>query len=481
MAGYPRGIDVSMHQGWINWDQVAASGVQFAICKATEGIDWVDTWFAHNWSECGRVNIARGSYHYALPSRYAPADEARWFVQTVGPKLETGDLVCLDLEDPAFYGDASGWTLAWLETVAGLVHFRPLVYTSPSYANAHGLGNQPAIGDYGCWLASWGVPTPPPAPAPWSLIAIHQIGVGPAGAVPGVLGQIDLDRFNGASLEQFKLYGKPAGSAPIEPEPAPEPPSELPVYDWQEPSRLQETDADCACESIEWCLYAWGRTPDDDWIEQSMQAAGVWNPQVGCTDATGAGLATWVNEQYGSPADGGYLASNEAEATWEMVTAEAAALKHPIALGGRAFYHWVGVRNFDTSSNTLLLANPAPGYQGVYDTLTRSHWDALGPWSYVRVTNPAAEADPPQPEPAPEPDPPPVTVGQIGSGLLELMAQDGVAPAQTNSMWIGGPPAEIEQCYADSGTLYVWVMSENRGYRIKFAHWVSVPRRNRPT
>jgi len=37
-ARYPiRGIDVSQHQGTIDWQLVASDGVQFAVIKATEG------------------------------------------------------------------------------------------------------------------------------------------------------------------------------------------------------------------------------------------------------------------------------------------------------------------------------------------------------------------------------------------------------------------------------------------------------------
>ena len=40
---YPvRGIDVSHHQGSIDWQRVAADDVSFAIIKATEGGDYVD-------------------------------------------------------------------------------------------------------------------------------------------------------------------------------------------------------------------------------------------------------------------------------------------------------------------------------------------------------------------------------------------------------------------------------------------------------
>jgi len=465
-VAYPSGIDVSNNQGSIDWDAVKVSGVQFAICKASEGTWFKDAWFGEFWSECRRLGIARGAYHFARPSTCRAVDEAEYFLRAIdelyGP-LEVGDVLALDLEDPYAVGDLSSWTLEWLSHVESRAGYKPLVYTSPSYAQMHQLGRQPAIGQFGCWLASWGVPTPPPAPAPWSLVAVHQIGVAPAGVVPGVAGECDVDRFNGSSIEQFKLYGMPADAAP---QPTP-PPSELPVYDWTEPSRLQETDADCAVESIEWCMFSWGRTPDDDWLEQSMYAAGVWNPTVGCTDASGQGLASWVNTEYG---EFGYVASAQST-DFNTLADEAATHKHPIAAGGAQFYHWVGVRSYDPQTDTLLLANPAPGWMQVGDVLPRWRFEELGPWHMVRVTHPAAEnwvePDPEPIPPDPEPVPPPVTTGAIGSGLLSMMAEDLTEPAQAASMWIGGPPADVEECYGENGVLYVWLLRTNAGYRVR--------------
>jgi len=163
----------------------------------------------------------------------------------------------------------------------------------------------------------------------------------------------------------------------------------LPVYDWQEPAILQNWDWDCAEESIRWCLYAYGRTPDDAWMEDSMIAAGVVNPSVGCTDASGAGLARWVNAEYG---EYGYLASNQTGVTFDQVKDEADRHVHPLAMGGAAWYHWTGVRGHDAINDRLLLANPAPGWGGCYQTMSRQQFADLGPFNLVRVTHPDAES-----------------------------------------------------------------------------------------
>ncbi len=58
------GIDVSDHQGHIDWHRVAQGGISFAYIKATEGGDFVDRSFPANWAGATRAGIERGAYHF---------------------------------------------------------------------------------------------------------------------------------------------------------------------------------------------------------------------------------------------------------------------------------------------------------------------------------------------------------------------------------------------------------------------------------
>ncbi|MBX3575769.1 MAG: lysozyme [Rhizobiaceae bacterium] len=87
---YPvRGIDVSNHQGAIDWARVAADDVAFAIIKATEGGDFVDSSFATNIAAARAAGLAVGAYHFFTFCRPG-AEQAANFVATVtrdGPLL----------------------------------------------------------------------------------------------------------------------------------------------------------------------------------------------------------------------------------------------------------------------------------------------------------------------------------------------------------------------------------------------------------
>ena len=80
---YPvRGIDVSNHQGSIDWRRVAADDVSFAIIKATEGGDWVDKSFARNIAAAKEAGLAVGAYHFFTFCRPG-AEQAKNFIAMV--------------------------------------------------------------------------------------------------------------------------------------------------------------------------------------------------------------------------------------------------------------------------------------------------------------------------------------------------------------------------------------------------------------
>lgn len=59
-----RGVDVSHHQGEIDWGLVKSDEIDFAFIKATEGGDHRDVNFITNWKEAQAAGIVVGGYHY---------------------------------------------------------------------------------------------------------------------------------------------------------------------------------------------------------------------------------------------------------------------------------------------------------------------------------------------------------------------------------------------------------------------------------
>lgn len=107
-----RGIDVSKHQGLINWNRVKAAGIQFAMIRAGYGKNNIDTQFVRNITECNRLGIPVGIYwfSYALNEKMA-AEEAQKVLEIIRPyKVEYP--VVFDLEyDTIDYAKKKGITI----------------------------------------------------------------------------------------------------------------------------------------------------------------------------------------------------------------------------------------------------------------------------------------------------------------------------------------------------------------------------------
>ena len=93
-----KGIDVSAHQGKINWDKVAAYGMDFALLRITELGNIVDSYFEANFAGCNKHKIPVGVYKYSYAMTIAEIkSEARKVVATLNDR-KIQFPVFLDLE-----------------------------------------------------------------------------------------------------------------------------------------------------------------------------------------------------------------------------------------------------------------------------------------------------------------------------------------------------------------------------------------------
>ena len=70
------GIDVSRHQGAIDWETVARQHIAAAYVKATEGGDLVDDRFVRNWHDANAAGLHVGAYHFFTFCRPGAAQAA---------------------------------------------------------------------------------------------------------------------------------------------------------------------------------------------------------------------------------------------------------------------------------------------------------------------------------------------------------------------------------------------------------------------
>jgi lysozyme len=198
------GVDVSSHQGHIDWRALAGSGISFAYIKATEGETFRDTRFAANWAEAALAGVPRGAYHFFTQCRTG-VDQAQNFIVTV-PRDPRALPHVVDAEHmgPCRSGTAVADVVQEIETFLALVEAhhgrRPLIYTTAEFHDAYLTGR---LAGERFWLRSLVIP-PLFGSRPWVIWQYHN-----RGRRPGVTGAVDLNAFRG-SRQDFAAFAQPA-------------------------------------------------------------------------------------------------------------------------------------------------------------------------------------------------------------------------------------------------------------------------------
>lgn len=198
------GIDVSHHQGEIDWEAVKATDKQeypisFAFMKATEGGDYKDRRFAENFRQAREVGLIRGAYHFYNPNS-EPIRQADFYISQV--KLEKGDLApVLDIErKPRDKAKLQADLVKFLNRLEQHYGVKPIIYTSYKY-RARYL-DAPEFAKYPLWIAHYYVDSLS-YEGPWQFWQHTDYGT-----VPGIDESVDLNVFNG-SLTDIQRYTLP--------------------------------------------------------------------------------------------------------------------------------------------------------------------------------------------------------------------------------------------------------------------------------
>jgi GH25 family lysozyme M1 (1,4-beta-N-acetylmuramidase) len=220
------GIDVSHHNGSIDWNAVHGNGITFAYIKATEwppGQDlFVDPAFAGNAAAAAKAGITRGGYHFARPGD--PKYQAQAFARIAGQAatLSPGSLApVLDVEDD---GIDDHWIKYWIAEFRAYTGIAPvLVYAGLKFWQDKLHPDVWADDNIHLICARYnGDPGNPGWTHP--KLAIHQHTE--TGTVPGVTGNADRDAtLGGYTIAQLVIPDgssyTPQQTAPPAPQPAP--------------------------------------------------------------------------------------------------------------------------------------------------------------------------------------------------------------------------------------------------------------------
>ena len=183
-----KGVDISHHQGIIEWDSVMTDNISFAFVKATEGYTFKDTLFNRNWEEMKRVGIKRGAYHF-FRGNTDPKKQAMNYIETVS--LDSGDVVpILDIEKidgvsiPTLIKNAK----IWLVEIEKVYKVKPMIYAGQYFYNKY-LAN--SFKGYPLWIAEF--TKGKPVLVDGRKYYIWQYSE--RGIVKGIKGRVDLNTF----------------------------------------------------------------------------------------------------------------------------------------------------------------------------------------------------------------------------------------------------------------------------------------------
>ncbi len=202
-VGYTvHGIDVSKHQGNIDWKRVSSmkiNGIQvsFVFIKATEGITRQDNKFETNWKQSAKNGLLRGAYHFYYPSRDADK-QADNFIKMV--KLKKGDLppvIDIELSNGRSSDKIREGLKVFIDRIEKQYKIKPIIYTNINFYNAHLKGY---FKDYPLWIAGYFDHDRfyNEFITPWIFWQHSE-----RGKVDGIRGNVDFNVYNG-SIEKLK-------------------------------------------------------------------------------------------------------------------------------------------------------------------------------------------------------------------------------------------------------------------------------------
>lgn len=201
-------IDVSHHQGTIDWNKVKADGVMGVFIKATEGTSYKDPMLATNAKGALEAGLKVGYYHYSHPEQYDALSEATYFASVIA-SYKTDFPHVLDVEGNASSVPSSkltDWCAQWLTAVKQQTGQDTMLYTGASFAKTY-LGK--SLGQWPLWVAHYGVDKPMDN-GTWDKWAAFQYTS--TGKVNGIAGNVDMDAM------ESDFYNKYAGTPIVKPQ-----------------------------------------------------------------------------------------------------------------------------------------------------------------------------------------------------------------------------------------------------------------------
>ena len=221
------GVDVSSHQGNVNWSAAWNQGSRFAYTKATEATSYRNPNFNQQYTGSANAGMVRGAYHFAIPSISSGAAQANYFINNGGSWSADGKTLppLLDVEYNPYpslgnscYDMSTSQMVNWIRDFSNPMLNRtgrvPMIYTTTDWWNRC-TGNSTAFTNHPLHIAAYNNVGAGTLPSGWNKYGLWQYTS--EGPVVG-----DWNVWNGTSAALTRFVRNQAATAPA-PAPAPRP------------------------------------------------------------------------------------------------------------------------------------------------------------------------------------------------------------------------------------------------------------------
>lgn len=177
------GIDVSSWQEDIDWNAVAASGVQFAFIRVGSMKNGLDVKFNQNMTQANAAGIKTGVYIYSYATNAQQAAEEAAFVLAAIQNHTVSMPVVIDIESEVQKALTKEQQAEIANTFCSIIEgsgYYPMVYASKNWF----LNRMGPIG-YDKWVAQYGEVCDIEEAAFWQASS--------KGRLPGIGGNVDID------------------------------------------------------------------------------------------------------------------------------------------------------------------------------------------------------------------------------------------------------------------------------------------------
>ncbi|AMP19996.1 hypothetical protein AZF37_01310 [endosymbiont 'TC1' of Trimyema compressum] len=182
-----KGIDVSNHQGKIDWQALPHDKINYVFIKATEGTTYNDPFFKGNWQNASEYNFLKGAYHFFTVGT-SGADQAKAFIAQV-PKEKNVLTPVIDLE---LIGENREEIITEIRVFVNKIeeHYevKPIFYINKNTFHTYVEG---VFNDYMIWYADY-ADEPALDESIWTFWQYTESGL-----IEGIKGPVDFNIFRG--------------------------------------------------------------------------------------------------------------------------------------------------------------------------------------------------------------------------------------------------------------------------------------------